>query len=141
MSHKDLEDQGKATGRAKENISAEHTRSNVNAGYGRSIARLPKIELVMDQVIARFRGRDPFHHFEILPEGRAFDYRAHVFYKNDRDVFVCRNSELECEIIDYVYAVLERTRQEYRDETEVAFEFDSHENVRRCFGGYLGRLR
>ena len=95
----------------------------------------------MDQVIARFRGRDPFHHFEILPEGLDPDYRACVFYNSDRDVFRCRNSELEGEIMDYVYTVLERTRREYRNDTRLAFEFDSHENVRRCFGSYLGRLR
>jgi hypothetical protein len=49
---------------------------------------------------------------------------------------------LATRIVDFVYAALERHGKGQRDDIELVFEFDSHEDIRRSFGGdYLLRLR
>ena len=75
-----------------------------------------------------------------MPEVRI-DYRVYVFYRRDVDIPAMEDSELEREIMDFVYTILERIRREYRDDLAVEFEFDSDENVKRTYGSYQGRLR
>lgn len=83
----------------------------------------------------------PLHNFYILPQ-RDNEFRAYVFFKEDKDIPACESSGVVQDFINFVYAELERAGRGKRGDITVAFEFDSDENVTANFeGDYFLRLR
>jgi hypothetical protein len=103
--------------------------------------RARNLDQVRDRVLEHFGARCPLHQFFILDQ-RDVDFRAYVFFEQTKDIAAMKQVGVDCEIVDFVYAQLERLGRGRRDEINVAFEFDSHEHVLAKFGGnYLNRLR
>jgi hypothetical protein len=103
--------------------------------------RASGLDSVCERVIERFGESAPLHRVYILPQ-RDVDYRAYIFFREDKDVETCTRTGVAKEIQDFTCAELARVARGGRDEISVAFEFDSDENVARNFeGDYLLRLR
>lgn len=99
------------------------------------------LDVVSTNVKKRFNNICPLHNFYILWQ-RDVDFRAYVFFKEDKDIEECKVKGVFNEITDFVYAELERAGRGKRGEIEVAFEIDSDENVTANFeGDYFLRLR
>jgi hypothetical protein len=87
-----------------------------------------------------FKTRCPLHYFFLMPQ--RDDFRVYVFFKEDKDIHACEESGVSQEIIDFVYAELERVGRGRREDVRVAFEFDSDESVSAKYAGdYFLRLR
>jgi hypothetical protein len=128
------------------------------------------LDRVHDRVIRRLKKMCPLHDFWIFYQGeRDVAFWACIFFKKEHDlqayfnkgglqeasdrVFLSLQHEPEAvrvtqvsgviqEIVDLVYAELERFGRGKRGEITVAFEFDSDENVQANFkGDYFLRLR
>ena len=98
------------------------------------------LDAVNARVEKAFKHRCPLHYFYLMPQRQNF--RAYVFFNQDKNIEECKSSGIAQEIIDFVYEELERAGRGKRDEIEVAFEFDSDENVTANFeGDYFLRLR
>jgi hypothetical protein len=81
------------------------------------------------------------HYFYLLPEGEK-EFRAYIFYKNNKDIAIYKANGIEKKMEDFIYAELERQGRGKKEDITVAFEFDSDENVTAKFGGdYFLRLR
>ena len=78
-----------------------------------------------------------FYRFAIMPQGDP-DFRAYVFFKKNKDIEACKGSGIVQDIIDCVYAELERAGRGKKEDITVAFEFDSDENVIANFEGNYG---
>lgn len=99
------------------------------------------LDRVREMVLQTFKGKYPLHDFFIMDQ-RDVDFRAYVFFKENKDVEESRHSHIDQEIIECVYAELERAGRGKKNEIKVAFEFDSDENVEAKFeGDYYLRLR
>lgn len=99
------------------------------------------LDAVRDAVRREFGARCPLHEFFILDQ-RDVDFRAYVFFKRENDLTSSEGSGIREELVDFVYAELERVGRGKRGATRVAFEFDSDENVKANFeGDYFLRLR
>ncbi len=99
------------------------------------------LDRVRGKVIQHFTRICPLHNFFVLAQG-DFSFRAYVFFKKDGDIQTCKNSGILQDLIDFVYVELEDAGRGKREDIEVAFEFDSDENVAAIFGGnYFSRLR
>jgi hypothetical protein len=71
-----------------------------------------------------------------------YKLRTYVFYKKSEDLQIYLDNGVSQQIIEFVYAELERQKRGKRDEIEVELEFDSHENVAANYdGNYFLRLR
>ena len=98
------------------------------------------LEEVNESVHERFGTRCPLHYFLLMPQ--RDDFRAYVFFREDRDIRICEESGVSQEIIDFVYSELERVGRGKREDIRVEFEFDSNEKVNTDFeGDYFLRLR
>ena len=98
------------------------------------------LNAVSERVEAAFKNRCPLHYFYLMPQREGF--RAYVFFQRNKDVEECASNGTTQAIIDFVYEELERAGRGRRDEIEVAFEFDSDENVKANYeGDYFLRLR
>lgn len=103
--------------------------------------RSRKLDKVREIVIQHFKNTSPLHDFYILDQ-RDVDFRAYVFFKEDKDIQTCKTSGILQDLMDFVYAELEHAGRGKRGEIKVAFEFDSDENVTTNFeGDYFLRLR
>lgn len=81
------------------------------------------------------------HNIYILPQGDV-TFRAYIFYVSDKDIKSCEEQGITERMKDSIYEELERAGRGKKGDITVAFEFDSDENVDRCFGGdYFDRLR
>jgi len=73
---------------------------------------------------------------------RDVNFRVYVFFKKDADLEDCKRNGITDAIAQFVREELERVGRGRKEDTSVAFEFDSHENVDRNFeGSYFNRLR
>jgi hypothetical protein len=99
------------------------------------------LEQISEHLKTCFRDRCPIHNVYVFCEAVA-RFRVYVFFKEDIDVTICRNSGVTKEIEEVIYKDLELAGRGSRAEVKVEFEFDSNENVTRNFGGdYFLRLR
>ena len=99
------------------------------------------IDEVSEKVDERFLSRCQLHYFYLMSQGENA-FRAYIFFKEDKDVEASKNDGTVQDIIDFVYAELERVGRGKRGDIQVAFEFDSDENVTANFeGDYFLRLR
>jgi hypothetical protein len=99
------------------------------------------LDQVRQGVLERFCGRCPLHEFYILDQ-LDVDFRAYVFFERTADISACQQSGINAEIVDFVYAELDRLGRGPRDRIKVAFEFDSDENVTTHYeGNYFLRLK
>jgi hypothetical protein len=81
------------------------------------------------------------YNLHLIAEGDK-KFRAYIFYNKNEDIQTYSDNGVSQQIVDFVYAELERQKRGKRDEIDVAFEFDSHENVRAKYDGdYFLRLR
>lgn len=70
------------------------------------------------------------------------EFRVYIFYRLDSDIKESERNGTQQELIDFVYAELERNDRGRREEIKVEFEFDSDENVEANYeGDYYLRLR
>ena len=98
------------------------------------------LDVVREAVLKKFGGTC-LHEFFILDQ-RDVDFRSYVFFKDAKDLEESTQRALDQEIIRFVYQELERVGRGSKNNIEVAFEFDSHENVKIKYGGdYYLRLR
>lgn len=96
---------------------------------------------VCEAVKTRFRTSCPLHNVHVLWQ-RDVDFRAYIFFTKDSDIELCTENGATTMIEDAMYEELERCGRGKRGEIEVAFEWDSDENVERNYDGdYLLRLR
>ncbi len=99
------------------------------------------LETICESVRSRFRDAAAFREIFVLPQGDGA-YRAYVFYSRATDVGACQTSGVSDAVVAFVRAQLEQLRGTCPGELDVAFEFDSEENVETNFGGdYFKRLR
>jgi hypothetical protein len=95
---------------------------------------------VSENVKQHFKRICPLHNVYLFPERGNF--RACVFFNEDKDIEACKRNGVTREIEDYVYGELELAGRGSRPDITVAFEWDSHENVLAHFeGDYFLRLR
>ncbi len=103
--------------------------------------RSRNLDKISESVKQRFTLICALHNCYILSQ-RDVDFRAYVFFEEDKDIKACENSGICQEIEDLVYAELERVGRGKKGDITVAFEFDSDENVTANFeGDYFLRLR
>ena len=99
------------------------------------------LDEVREAVLTRFRGVCLLHAFNILDQ-RDVDFRVYVFYEKEKDLELCDSCGLSRQIVDFVYAELERVGRGSKTDISVSFEFDSNENVVAHYeGNYFLRLR
>ena len=81
------------------------------------------------------------HNLYVLAEAEG-KFRVYVFYKNNSDIQVCKDSGVPKKIEDFIFAELEKYGRGTTEHVTVAFEFDSDENVAANYeGDYFLRLR
>jgi hypothetical protein len=103
--------------------------------------RFRNLDQVRESVLRRFRGRCPLHDFVVLPQGEDVEFRAYVFFKEDKDIETCRANGMTNDLAEAVYEELELAGRGSKEAVAVVFEFDSDENVSRVFrGNYYNRL-
>lgn len=135
-----------------------------------SMACWRNLNEVNDHVEQYLVSRYPLDYLHIAPEGDDY-FRAQIFFKQEQDLKNCMaegdlletmdevllffKTQLEGvptkevsqavhDIIDFVYAELERADRGKRGDIRVAFELDSYENVKanpHYHGDYFLRLR
>jgi len=99
------------------------------------------LDAVKNNVLERFKCKCPLYDFRILPQGDD-GFRAYVFFETDLDVEECNTNGIVDELQAFVIKELERAGRWTKDETIVAFEIDSDENVTANYeGDYFLRLR
>lgn len=92
-------------------------------------------------VLARFQKSGKLHELFIFPRSERHPFAACVFYRWERQINEAESSGLADEIRSAVFEELEKVRGD-EGAINVDFEFDSHENVERNYGGnYDKRLR
>jgi hypothetical protein len=96
---------------------------------------------VCERVKSLFKSKCRLHNIYLLWQ-RDVDFRTYVFFKKNSDLEACKSNGIVTSIESAVYDELERFGRGKRGEIEVAFEYDSHENVTKNYDGdYLLRLR
>ena len=123
--------------------------SIANIPSGEDFARAHKLsaeesrnlDKVSENVKRHYKEICPFHDVYLFPERGNF--RACVFFKEDKDLESCMRSGITQEMEDFIYTELERAGRGAKGKIAVAFEFDSDERVNAEFdGNYYGcRLR
>lgn len=113
--------------------------------FARAKRKMAERDRNLDQVCAnvkrRFENECPLYNVYVLWQ-RDVDFRAYVFFDEDKDIDVCKRNGIVDKIENCVYDELAIAGRGKRDEIVVAFEYDSDENVVRNFGGdYLLRLK
>ena len=97
-------------------------------------------KIVRNNVLWRFADQVPLHEIYLFP-GTTTDYHAFVFYESVSDVQTYHDSEVEHAIKNAISEAFASNCKNAKRPT-VAFNFDSHENVKnRCNGNYLHYLR
>lgn len=88
-----------------------------------------------------FRNECPLYEFYIIPQ-LDVNFRSYVFFEKNSDIEKCRGEGIFQQIEDFVYEKLETLGRGNRQETTVAFEYDSNENVEANYeGDYFFRMR
>ena len=96
---------------------------------------------VRDQMLHRFKKDEVYELFMFYSE-EIDTFGALVFYRWDKQIAEAEKSGLASQIKDAVFEELENVGRGSRDTIRVDFEFDSHENVEKYYGGnYFLRLR
>jgi hypothetical protein len=99
------------------------------------------LSAVRANILDRFKDSG-LHNFFILYSPAARRFGAYVFFRCDRHVSESDNSGLSAKIRDSVLDELVAVGRGGRDDLDVTFEFDSHENVERNYDGdYYNRMR
>ena len=99
------------------------------------------LDTVRNKFRQHFEKICPLHEFFILDQ-RDVDFRAYIFFKTNEDIAACKRIGIHDQMIDFVYAELERVGRGNRQSIKVAVEFDSNENVEAYFErDYYLRLR
>ena len=107
----------------------------------RDAERWSGVSRVCESVRSQFVDETPLREILTLPQGDGA-YRAYAFYARESDVAACQANGVSDQIVAFLRAELERVRGTAPGQLEVAFEFDSTENVDAKFGGdYFKRLR
>ena len=102
--------------------------------------RSKNLDRVRDNVVRRFNKKCPLHDFHILWQ-KDVNFRAYVFFKEDKDIVACESTGITQELMDAVYEELEHAGRGKMGDVTVAFEFDSDEHVTQAFeGNYFLRL-
>jgi len=103
--------------------------------------RFRNLDVVAEHVKQHFMPICPLHNVYIFSE-RDVNFRACVFFKKDSDIEACKRGGIVDQIAEFIREELERAGRGKKEDTTVAFEIDSDENVDRSFaGGYWERLR
>lgn len=99
------------------------------------------LDQVRDNILRNFPQEFRIHEFFILDSSET-SFRAYVFFENEKDrEKACRTGMTE-DIENCVYEELKAAARGSKENLDVAFEFDSHENVKNDFeGDYFNRLR
>lgn len=113
--------------------------------FARASAALEKrsrgLSQIRDNILCNYAQKYKIHEFFVF-DSTETSFRAYIFFKEEKDI---KNSEAEGlieEIKNIIYAQLENAGRGKKNKITVVFEVDSHENVRRKFGGdYFNRLR
>ncbi|MFZ5637840.1 MAG: hypothetical protein ACOY82_14760 [Pseudomonadota bacterium] len=123
------------------------TEKNIpsNEDFARAKAAMKKrdqgLSEVRSQVLNQFEARGVHELFVFFsPASNCFG--AYVFYDLNAQIDEAKRSGLSEEIETAVLDALERVGRGRRSDLSVNFEFDSHENVEKNYGGdYYDRLR
>ena len=104
-------------------------------------ARARGLDQLRTEFIGHFSARAPLDRFSLLEQGEAA-FRAYIFFRTNDDLERARSSRLDHEMMEFLYLGLEQLGKGTRDQIDVAFEFDSYENVCADYeGDYFLRLR
>ncbi|EAQ80995.1 hypothetical protein DSM3645_20527 [Blastopirellula marina DSM 3645] len=96
---------------------------------------------VRERLLNRFHGQGVQEFFLLYSPARN-SFGAYVFYAADCDLGKAESSGLSARIRDFVFEELTVGGRGNRSDLDVAFEFDSQENVDRNYAGdYFNRLR
>ncbi|HID08503.1 MAG TPA: hypothetical protein EYP10_15305 [Armatimonadetes bacterium] len=97
---------------------------------------------VSEQIKNRFEKSGVHEVFMFYSSKTPNTFYSRIFYRWTRQIEEAEKSGLASRIKDAVYEELERVGRGDRKTIKVDFEFDSHENVERDYGGnYFNRLR
>jgi hypothetical protein len=99
------------------------------------------LDSVKDNVVKHFKSKCPLYDFHILPQGDDV-FRTYVFFETDRDLEECKKNGILDDLQALVINELARAGRWRKNQTVVAFELDSDENVKANYeGDYFLRLR
>lgn len=117
------------------------TKDEMAKAHEQDVLQWRGLEAVTSNVKRVFGGRCPLYYFAIIPEGDK-RFRVFVFFDKDEDTELSQSQGIAEQIKDFVLEELERVGRGNRNELEVYFELDSHENVKKEYGGnyYLRML-
>lgn len=88
-----------------------------------------------------FKNECPLHEFYIIPQ-LDVTFRSYVFFEKNSDIEKCKEEGIFQQIEEFVFEKLEIFGRGNRQETTVAFEYDSNENVEANYeGDYFLRMR
>ena len=119
------------------NIPSEEELARASAALRRRARGLSEVRA---RLLARFKERGLAEAF--VMDRAEHKFHVFVFYESNDQIRAAVRSGLSAEITKTVYKELEAVGRGDRDQNEVAFEFDSHENVEKNYeGDYYLRLR
>lgn len=113
--------------------------------FARASASLEKgsrgLNQIRESILCNYSREYKLHEFFIY-DSTETSFRAYVFFEKEKDLKMAKkNREIE-KIKLVIFKELERVERGGREEVDVVFEFDSHENVESKFeGNYFNRLR
>ena len=102
--------------------------------------RMRGLSEVKDRIKSQFEDSGVLDELFISSQSET-SFTAIVFLNKDDDIAEAEQSGLTAKIKDAVYGELGKVGRGDRNAIEVAFEFDSYENVRRNYGNYYNRIR
>lgn len=123
---------------SKINIPTEEAFARASAALKK---RSSGLDQVRNNILCNYAQEFSIHEFFILDSSET-SFRAYVFFENEKDrKKACRTGVTE-DIENCVYEELEAAARGSKENLDVAFEFDSHENVKNDYeGDYFNRLR
>lgn len=93
-----------------------------------------------DNVLERFN-IEGLHEIIIIYSANTNSFGSYVFYRWNREIKKAEKSGLSDQIKKAVFEELEKVGRGNKDNLNIVFEFDSHENVEKNFdGNYYERL-
>ena len=123
---------------SKNNIPTEEEFARASAALERGSRGLSQIK---ENILCDYSQKYKLREFFIF-DSTETSFRAYIFFEKEKDVSTAKAKGLLDEIKSIVYAELESVERGTRDKLNLAFEFDSHENVENKFdGNYFDRLR
>jgi len=123
---------------SKNKIPTEEEFAQASASLEKGSRGLSQIR---ENILCNHSQRYRLHEFFIFDTTET-SFRAYVFFERDKDVKNAKKNDVIEEVKILVYRELESAGRGARDKVDIAFEFDSHENVESGFdGNYFDRLR